>query len=391
MVSIDLKDMYLQIPVHPDSRQFLQFVALSVPYQFKALCFGLSTAPLVFTQVMAPVSAFLHRLGVRMLRYLDDWLVLASSWTNALWARDMVLALCCDLQILVNLAKSRLVPARSATYLGMTIVSPTLRAFPSQERVLALLTQLNKFLSYRRQSVVSWRSLLGHLSSLCLLVPGGRLRMRSLQLVLRSNWDFVDESVEVEWPPSNLENLLWWSDLSHHLQGVSLEGDYPDFLFWSDVLDQGWCAHLRDQFISVLWSPAEHPLSINLQELRAIHLGLFHFRHLLRGQVVGVFTDNTTALSYVRNLGNVLLTTQHQSPAPPLLGEGMGNHPGSPVHYGVQECSSRLAELSPSGPGFRMDPFPERSRLPADFVAGDGGPVHHGPELLPASLFLTTR
>ena len=209
MVSNDLKDAYLQISVHPDARQFLRFVAFGVPYQFKALCFGLSTAPQVFTRAMAPVSAMLHRLGVWMLCYLDDWLVLASSWTNAVWARDMVLSLCRDLGILVNLAKSHLVPARSATYLGMTIGTPTLRAFPSPKRVLALLTQMDEFLSYRHQSVVAWYSLLGRLSSLCLLVPGGRLWMRSLQLVLRSGWDFVNKLVEVEWSPSNQEDLLW--------------------------------------------------------------------------------------------------------------------------------------------------------------------------------------
>ena len=173
MVFIDLKNIYLQIPVHPDSRQFLHFVAFGVPYQFKALCFGLSTAPQVFTRVMAPVSTMFHRLGIRMLRYLDDWLVLASSRTSALWARDMVFSLCRDLGILVNLAKCHLVPAWSVTYLGMSIVAPTLRAFPSPESVSALLTLIDEFLSYRRQGVVSWHSLLGRLSSLCLL--GGRL------------------------------------------------------------------------------------------------------------------------------------------------------------------------------------------------------------------------
>ena len=72
MVSIDLKDAYLQVPVHPDSRKYLRFVALNQVFQFKALCFGLSTAPQVFTRVMAPVSAILHRLGIRMCRYLDN-------------------------------------------------------------------------------------------------------------------------------------------------------------------------------------------------------------------------------------------------------------------------------------------------------------------------------
>ena len=49
-------------------------------YQFRALCFGLSSAPQVFTRVMAPVSSIMHHHGFRLLRYLDDWLVLGSTF-----------------------------------------------------------------------------------------------------------------------------------------------------------------------------------------------------------------------------------------------------------------------------------------------------------------------
>ena len=59
MASIDLKEAYLQVPVHPASRHFLRFMFRGTVYQFKALCFGLSTAPQVFIRVMAPVSAIL--------------------------------------------------------------------------------------------------------------------------------------------------------------------------------------------------------------------------------------------------------------------------------------------------------------------------------------------
>ena len=72
MVSLDLRDAYLQVPAHPDSREFLRFMAFGRIFQIKALCFGLSTAPQVFTRVMAPVSAFLHQSGVQIRRYLDD-------------------------------------------------------------------------------------------------------------------------------------------------------------------------------------------------------------------------------------------------------------------------------------------------------------------------------
>ena len=60
-------------------RKWLRFVSEGSVLQFRVLCFGLSTAPQVFTRVFATVSAWAHSRGVRLLRYLDDWLVLASS------------------------------------------------------------------------------------------------------------------------------------------------------------------------------------------------------------------------------------------------------------------------------------------------------------------------
>ena len=209
--------------------------------------------------------------------------------------------------------------------------------------------------------------------------------MRSLQLVLHSGWDFVDESVEVEWSPSNQEDL-WWSDLSNLMKGVSLMEVHPNVLFWSDTTDQGWGAHLRDQFVSGLWSPAEHSLSINLWELHAIHLGPHHFRHLLRG----LCGQRHRSLLRQETEWDILPGSQHRSPAP-SLGRGLGDHSGSPAHYGVPECGCQLVESSPSGSGVRMDPLPGCCRLTPDFVAGDGGPLCHGHELSPASLFLTAR
>ena len=115
MITIDLKGAYLQIPIHPRSRKFLRFTAGGRAWQFKVLCIGLSTAPQVFTRVIAPVSGFLYRQGVRMLRYLDNWLIMTSSREEARRARDMVLQLCQELGIVVNLEKSNFTPSQSCT------------------------------------------------------------------------------------------------------------------------------------------------------------------------------------------------------------------------------------------------------------------------------------
>ncbi|XP_066971788.1 uncharacterized protein [Macrobrachium rosenbergii] len=51
MMSIDMQDAYFHVP-----SKFLRFVFEGRIFQFKALCFGLSTAPQVFTRVLAPLA-----------------------------------------------------------------------------------------------------------------------------------------------------------------------------------------------------------------------------------------------------------------------------------------------------------------------------------------------
>ena len=173
MVSLDLQDAYLQVPVHRDSHRYLRFVIEGRTYQFRVLCFGLTTTPQVFTRIMAPVSAILHKYGVRMLRYLDDWLILASSELACLQSRDRLLTVCTELDIQVNLTKSSLVPTQSLVYLGMEIRSLPFIARPTPARVSNLLCLIEEFLSTLSPPAFLWRRLLGHLSSLTLLVPRG--------------------------------------------------------------------------------------------------------------------------------------------------------------------------------------------------------------------------
>ena len=274
MISLDLQDAYLQVPVHHDSRRFLRFVVDGKPFQFRVLCFGLTTAPQVFTRIMAPVSAILHRHGVRMLRYLDDWLILASSEIACLQSRDRLLAVCTELGIQVNLTKSSLVPSQSIVYLGMEILSLPFIARPTPTRADNLIRLIEEFLSTPSPPAFLWRRLLGHLSSLILLVPGGMIRMRLLQLCLKDQWDFLDDQFQVSWSPLCREDLLWWSRKVQLREGVSLSLPAPDISFFSDASDVGWGALVGEHHASGLWLPHQKALSINMRELLAVQLGL---------------------------------------------------------------------------------------------------------------------
>ena len=277
MASIDIKEAYLQVPVHPDSRRFLRFVAQGRVYQFSALCFGLSTAPQVFSQVMAPVSAIPHSWGTRMRRYLDDWHVQSSSRESLLHDLWVVLDLCHELGIVVNPEKSHLEPSQVLQYLGVVIDTRSFRASPSPDRVARLQSTASEFLSCADPPASTWLSLLGMLSSLSLLVPGGRLRVRSFQLCLHRSWDHRDQSVRIPWSPDCLRDLRWWLHLPRLLFGVCLLQVSPDLDFWSDASDVGWGAHLGSLTASGLWNLDQSALSINARELLAIREGLLHF------------------------------------------------------------------------------------------------------------------
>ena len=171
MASIDLWEAYLQIPVHPESLPFLRFVAQGRVYQFCALCFGLSMAPQVFTLVMATVSAILHSWGIRLRRYLNDWLVQSSSRESLLRDLQVVLDLCRELGIVINPEKSNLEPSQVIQYLGVVINAQSYVASPSPDRVSRLLSTAGEFLSSAAPPASVWLSLLGMLSSMSHLVP----------------------------------------------------------------------------------------------------------------------------------------------------------------------------------------------------------------------------
>ena len=298
MASIDLR-----VPVHPESRRFLRFVAHGRTYQFKALCFGLSTAPQVFTWVMAPVSAILHSLGIRMRRYLDKWLVQASSWEALFQDLGVVLSLCRELGIVINPEKSNFSPSQVVQYLGVVIDARTFMASPSPDRVSRLRSTSGEFLCSAAPPASLWQSLLGMLSSLSHLVPGGRLRMRSLQICLHRSWDRLDPSAPVPWSLDCLRDLRWWLRGDRLSCGVSLYQVSPDLDFWSDASDVGWGAHLGDRVVSDLWDQSEALLPVNARELLAVRHCLLHFQSFLSGTTVAVFCDNVTAVAYLRKEG----------------------------------------------------------------------------------------
>ena len=164
-----------------------------------------------------------------------------------------------------------------------------------------------------------WRRLLGHLSSLTLLVSGGMIRMRLLQLCLKDQWDFLDDQFQVSWSPLCREDLFWWARVAQLREGVSLSLPAPDVSFFSDASDVGWGALVGEHHASSLWSPHQKIFSINLRELLAVQYGLKALEHLLVVLSVALFCDNTTTVAYLRRSGGMFSSTLNATAREVLL------------------------------------------------------------------------
>ena len=226
------------------------------------------------------------------LRYLDDWLILASSEQEVRQAVQSLLSLCRTLGIVINEKKLDLVPSQTAKYLGMTIDTEVGKVFPSLARVEKFLTVAESFCTMDAPPAQLWQVILGHLASLEWLVPHGRLRMRSLQWHLKAHWSPESDppSLPVPLPQEVRRDLSWWMvrDL------------------YSDASCSGWGAHLLDQHVSGVWSDQEKLLHINLLEMKVLFLALQSFREDFIGHHVTAMCDNSTVVAYVNKQGGTV-------------------------------------------------------------------------------------
>ena len=254
------------------------------------------------------MSAWAHSHGIRLLRYLDDWLILSSSEREAKQAVQSLLLLCRTFGIVINEKKSDLVPSQTAKYLGMTIDTEAGKVFPSLARVEKFLTVVESFCAMDASPAQLWQVILGHLASLEQLVPHGRLRMRSLQWHLKAHWSPESDppSVPVPLLQQVRWDLSWWMVRDHLLTGVRFGTPAPDLHLYSDASCSGWGAHLLDQRVSGVGSDQEKLLHISLLEMKALFLALQSFREDVIGHHVTAMCDNSTVVAYINKQGGTV-------------------------------------------------------------------------------------
>ncbi len=224
--AIDLKDAYFHVSILPRHRPFLRFAFEGRAWQYRVLPFGLSLSPRVFTKVVEGALNPLREVGVRILNYLDDWLIIAQSREQLGDHRDLVLRHLSQLGLRVNWEKSKLSPVQRISFLGVELDSVSMTARLTEERAQAVLNCLSSFRGRNVVPLKQFQRLLGHMASAAAVTPLGLLHMRPLQHWLHSRvprWAWRRGTLRVGISQQCRRSLSPWTDLAFLRAGVPVE------------------------------------------------------------------------------------------------------------------------------------------------------------------------
>jgi hypothetical protein len=307
-VTMDLKDAYFHIQINPRHRPFLRFAFEGQAYQYTVLPFGLSLAPRTFTKCVDAALSPLRQRGVRVLNYLDDWLVLAQSRGELIAHRDLILGHLKCLGLTINVSKSKLSPCQSVIFLGIVLDSVSMRARLTPERALSVRALASSFRERESAPLKKFQKLLGLMAAASPVLRMGLLRMRPLQHWLKRRvpthaWQ--SGSLRIRVNHGCLRTLVPWRAQDWYQEGVTMGTISRRKVVFTDASNLGWGALHKGTPASGLWLSAEQSLHINCLEMKAVGLALNAFLSSLRGHHVLVRTDNMSVVAYINHQGGV--------------------------------------------------------------------------------------
>ena len=133
---IDLKNGYFHLNLSPKFKRYVCFKFKDSFYNFNKLPFGLSTAPAMFQRFTNDLVKNFYK-GSNIINYLDDFLIMGSSYKETKKTTIEFLRYLDRANILVNKSKCVLKPSKKIKFLGLEFTSKNL-SIPEEKRTTAL-------------------------------------------------------------------------------------------------------------------------------------------------------------------------------------------------------------------------------------------------------------
>jgi hypothetical protein len=171
-------------------------------------------APRIFTLLTKKIKAKLGCLGIRSIFYLDDILILGTSFLNCQANLPQALSILIEAGFLINWEKSCVIPTTNFTFLGMLWDSVEGSLALPENKLLQLQSQASSLLSCAAPTCRQVMVLTGLVAAFHKAVPLLRLKSRYIQLSLNSSYSSVRDLLRtVTFLPEARRDLRWMLQL----------------------------------------------------------------------------------------------------------------------------------------------------------------------------------
>ncbi|KAK3288759.1 hypothetical protein CYMTET_3776 [Cymbomonas tetramitiformis] len=339
--SFDLQDGFHALGIHPDFQRFMQFDLQGDLLQCSAMPFGWSDAPRVFCKfVRVMVEALrspqaaedrreIRRLrdgsavrqrwsvrrrtggaggdanrhsGMRVLPYMDDFLVLVDSQREGFLRREKVQLVLHRLGLRRNEKKGQWEPTQVVEHLGLEVDLKLGQFRATERRVHKIHTKAKEILcdaARNRRWIPARRlaSFTGLCQSVYLAVPAARLYLRELYFVLaeKRSW-----ATKVKISRAARGDLEWWSRLPvmSRWNGRKIWRSPTRAKVHTDSSMTAWGGVLNLKFPARgFWPDEMRSWHITHLELEAVYKTVQAFLQELESKVVRLYCDNQAVVA----------------------------------------------------------------------------------------------
>lgn len=268
------------------------------------LPFGLSTAPKTFSTITNWVAQVLRSKNVRILVYLDDFMIAHQCPVTLQKHVHLTLSILETLGWCVNFEKSITVPRKCISYLGVVWNPWDNQKLLPKDKVASLIKKLHQILRQPNVMLTEVQSLVGLLNFASFVVLRGRLYYRHL---LRFKNTLLKYPTRKTVLPQEVRNeLKWWIQNCH--TSTLLHYPPPSHFLTTDASDLAWGAQLDNVPLSGSWSLDEQSLHCNQKEMLAIMHVIRQYAHKLSHSSLLIQCDNQTVVAYLRKEGGTKST-----------------------------------------------------------------------------------
>ena len=131
--SLDFKDVYYSVKIHPDFKFFFKFSYRCTLYNYTALPNGLCTCPRKFTKMMKPPLAVLRQCDHIISGYIDGQYLQGKTQQKCIANIIAAITLFENLGLVKHPEKSVIVPQQRLVFLGFIIESVLMTPHPRQD------------------------------------------------------------------------------------------------------------------------------------------------------------------------------------------------------------------------------------------------------------------